>query len=162
MASRAREIAAELAVHFEKRARLPQAVHYLRQAGENAVRRSAHQEAITHFTRGLDLLSDVPRHARAHAARTRLQVALGVPLLSDQGVCSSQRSSTPMAGHENCVNRSGNQPELFAALVGLCSFVSGASGVANGARPGRATAYACSARARSCASRWRLTWHSGK
>ena len=41
---RAREIATELALHFGQGRDYPRAVRYLQQAGENAVRRNAHQE----------------------------------------------------------------------------------------------------------------------
>jgi urease beta subunit len=40
---RAREIAAELAMHFEQGRDYAKAVRYLQQAGERAVRRSAHK-----------------------------------------------------------------------------------------------------------------------
>jgi len=50
--SRAGEIATELAVHFEQGRDYPRAIRYLQQAGETALRRSAHQEAIAHLTRG--------------------------------------------------------------------------------------------------------------
>jgi predicted ATPase len=54
---RAREIAAELAVHFERGREYHKAVQYLQYAGENAVRRSAHIEGVAHFTAGLALLN---------------------------------------------------------------------------------------------------------
>jgi predicted ATPase len=56
----AREIAAELAVHFEQGRDYPRAVRYLQLAGENAIRRSAHQEALDHLTKGLELLKTLP------------------------------------------------------------------------------------------------------
>ncbi|MGH8006812.1 MAG: ATP-binding protein, partial [Candidatus Binatia bacterium] len=54
------EIAAELAVHFERSQDAQRAVTYLHQAAENAMRRSAHQEAIEHCTKGLELLQTLP------------------------------------------------------------------------------------------------------
>jgi predicted ATPase len=50
---RAREVAAELAEHFRRGRDSWRAVHYLQYAGENAQQRSAHQEAISHFTTAL-------------------------------------------------------------------------------------------------------------
>jgi predicted ATPase len=47
---KAREIAAELAVHFERRRDYYRAVQYLQQARENASRLNAHQEAISLLT----------------------------------------------------------------------------------------------------------------
>ncbi|MBI3303934.1 MAG: AAA family ATPase [Deltaproteobacteria bacterium] len=54
--NRAGEIAGELAVHFEEGRDYRRAVQYFGQAAENAIRRSAHQEAIGHLTKGLGLL----------------------------------------------------------------------------------------------------------
>ncbi len=42
-----REVAAQLALHFERGRDYGKAVRYLQRAGENAVRRSAHQEAVS-------------------------------------------------------------------------------------------------------------------
>ena len=59
-ATERREIAAELAVHFERGRDTERAIQYLQQAGENAVRRSAYQEAISLLTKGLELLKTLP------------------------------------------------------------------------------------------------------
>jgi len=52
---RAGEIATELAIHFEQARDYGKAVRYMRRAGENAIRRNAHQEAIFLLTKGLAL-----------------------------------------------------------------------------------------------------------
>jgi predicted ATPase len=52
---RSREMAAELAMHFERGRDYRLAVQYLEQAGKNAIGRSAHQEAISLLTKGLEL-----------------------------------------------------------------------------------------------------------
>jgi predicted ATPase len=54
---RAREIAAELAMHFERGANYRQAVKYLQQAAENEILRFAYQEAVDLARRGLHLLA---------------------------------------------------------------------------------------------------------
>ena len=59
---RAREIAAELAVHFEQGRDYRRAVQYLQQAGENAMRRSAHQEAISHSHQRVGVAQDPAGH----------------------------------------------------------------------------------------------------
>ncbi len=56
MATRAGEIAAELATHFEAGRDIKRAVHHLQRAGENALQRYANQEAIGHLTKGLGFL----------------------------------------------------------------------------------------------------------
>ena len=53
---RARDIAAEIAMHFERGQDLPRAIRYLRYAGQQAVQRGAHQEAIPSFIHALELL----------------------------------------------------------------------------------------------------------
>ena len=52
---RAKEIAAELALHFERGKEYHKAIPYLQQAGERAVRRAASQEALAHYNRALAL-----------------------------------------------------------------------------------------------------------
>ena len=51
------------------------AVQYLRYAGEQAVRRLAHQEALPHLTRALELLAMLPR--RRGSSRNSLPDHLG-------------------------------------------------------------------------------------
>jgi predicted ATPase len=58
--TQAGEIAAELAVHFERGRDYQRAVPYRQQAGQNAIRRNANREAVDHFTRGLELLKTLP------------------------------------------------------------------------------------------------------
>jgi len=53
---RAVEVAAELALHFQRGRDARRAVRYLAQAGENAVRRSAYVEAIALLNDGVELL----------------------------------------------------------------------------------------------------------
>jgi predicted ATPase len=54
------EIAVQLARHFQEAGVAEKAIDYLHRAGERAVRLSAHQEAIAHFSQGLRLLEGLP------------------------------------------------------------------------------------------------------
>jgi tetratricopeptide (TPR) repeat protein len=54
------DMAAALAMHFARGRLLPQAAQYLRQAGDNAMARSAHREAVEYFERALSALSHLP------------------------------------------------------------------------------------------------------
>lgn len=56
----AKEIAAELAVHFEQAGEYQQAVHYLTHAAQNALERNAPQETIVLVNKGLELLKILP------------------------------------------------------------------------------------------------------
>jgi DNA-binding winged helix-turn-helix (wHTH) protein/predicted ATPase len=55
--SRAGEIAAELAMHFERGRNYGQAIHYLARAADTALQRVAHREALDYAARGLELLA---------------------------------------------------------------------------------------------------------
>ena len=61
---RARELAAELAVHFVHGQDLPRAVQYLRYAAEQAVARSGHREAVELLRQALRLLGSLPESAK--------------------------------------------------------------------------------------------------
>jgi predicted ATPase len=118
---RAREIATELAVHFERGHDYHKAVQYLHHAGENAVRRSANGEAITHLTTALALLNTLPdTHARAHQELT-LQVALGVPLQAIRGFASPEVKAVYTRARELC-HQVGETHQLFPVLFGLRRF----------------------------------------
>jgi predicted ATPase len=58
---RSREIATQLAMHFERGSDYKRAAKYLQQAADNAIRRFAYREAVGLARRGLELLSKVPR-----------------------------------------------------------------------------------------------------
>src|SRR5262249_12056731 len=74
---RAREIAAELAVHFERGRDAWRAVQYHHYAGENAVQRSAYQEMISHFTTAIKLIETLPDTVERAQRETVLQITLG-------------------------------------------------------------------------------------
>src|SRR5262249_47685589 len=74
--SQAREMAAELAVHFERGRDTPRAIHYLHQAGENATRLSAHQEASSLLSKGLELLTTLPDTPERDQQELPLRLAL--------------------------------------------------------------------------------------
>jgi predicted ATPase len=74
---RAGEIAVQLASHFERGGEVLRAVHSLQQAGENAARRNALNEAIASFTRGLTLLTTLPDSPERARHELPLQLALG-------------------------------------------------------------------------------------
>lgn len=83
--ARVREIAAELAVHFEHGRDFPRAIRYRYLAAENAARRFGYQEAVAHLTRGLELLSMQPADAVRDQQEVILQCALGAAQFARQG-----------------------------------------------------------------------------
>ncbi|HYV04996.1 MAG TPA: AAA family ATPase, partial [Blastocatellia bacterium] len=82
---RAREIAAELAMHFERSSNYRRAVKYLQQAAENAMRRFAFRDAVGLARRGLELLERLPDSPERAQQELWLHIALGVPLIAIEG-----------------------------------------------------------------------------
>jgi predicted ATPase len=82
---RASEIAAELAMHFERASDHAQAAKYLHVAAANAMRRSAYREAVALSRRGLELLASLPETPERIRQELELQLTLGVPLIATEG-----------------------------------------------------------------------------
>ncbi|HEV8713986.1 MAG TPA: AAA family ATPase, partial [Candidatus Binatia bacterium] len=118
---RAREIAAELAVHFERGRDYRRAIQYLQHAGENARRRSANQEAITLLTKGLTLLKTLPDTSERAQQELTLQVALGASLIATKGFAAPEVERAFTQAHELC-QQVGETPQLFEILNGLYAF----------------------------------------
>lgn len=118
--SAARKIAAELAVHFERSRDTWRAVRYLEYAGQNALRRSAHQEAIHQFTKGLTLLRLLPDTPRRMQQELSLQKALGSPLAAVQGYAAPEVEQV-YNRRTNCVSRSETPRSSFPCYGGCVS-----------------------------------------
>jgi predicted ATPase/DNA-binding winged helix-turn-helix (wHTH) protein len=118
---RAGEIATELAVHFEQGRDYPRAIRYLQQAGENALRRSANVEAISHLSKGLELLPTLPDTPERTRQELTLQITLGVPLTATKGFAAPEVERTYAQARQLC-RQVGETPQLFPALHGLCGF----------------------------------------
>ncbi len=118
---RVREVAAELAVHCEKGRELTRAADYLGKAGENAVRRGAHQEAIAHLRRGLDILHTFPPTPERDEQELRLDLALVESLIATKGYGSPDVERAYTRARELC--RQGGDPHqrllVLWALSGL-------------------------------------------
>jgi DNA-binding winged helix-turn-helix (wHTH) protein/predicted ATPase len=118
---RTQEIAAELAVHFERGRDNHRAVQYLRLAGENATRRSAYQEAISLLTKGVELLRILPDTPERTKQELSLQIALGRSLALTRGYAASEVEQVYARALELC-KQIGETPQLFRVLRGLWSF----------------------------------------
>ncbi len=119
--ARAHEVAAELAVHFERGGDLPRAVQYHQYAGHNALRQHGYQEAITHFTRGLELLATFPDTPERRQLELALQVALGSPLQALEGYGAPEVEAVYTRARE-LAQRIGASSQLFPVLRGLYVF----------------------------------------
>ena len=120
-AERVKEIAGELAMHFERGADLQRAAKYFQQAADNAIRRFAYREAVGLSRRGLELLlqlSDTPARA---AQELSLQLTLGVPLIATEGYAAPDVGSVYLRARELC-QRLGETPDVSEVLWGLWTF----------------------------------------
>jgi predicted ATPase len=117
----AKEIAAELAMHYVRGQAPEQAKKYLRHAGDNALRRSAHQEAITHLRAALDILARLPESAQRDAEELEVQNALGVALIAIKGFASLEVVQVYTRARE-LWQALGETPELTPVLWGLWWF----------------------------------------
>jgi predicted ATPase len=120
---RAGEIAAELAMHFEQGRDYWRAVKYLRQAAENAVRRSANREAVAIARRGLELIELLPDTLERAQQELDMLVTMGVPLIATLGYGAAEVERAYSRARELC-RQIGETPQLFRALWGLERFYS--------------------------------------
>jgi predicted ATPase len=111
-------VAAELALLFEAARDPAQAIEYFLLAARNAVRVSAHPEAVTLARRGLALLPRLPDTPARARRELDLLVALGVSLVVTRGFAAPEveetysRARSLMRGPEDIVAR-------FPVLYGL-------------------------------------------
>jgi DNA-binding winged helix-turn-helix (wHTH) protein/tetratricopeptide (TPR) repeat protein len=115
------EIATELALHFEQGRDYRRAVRYLQVGGENAARRSAYQEAISHLTKGLELLKTLPDTPERVQQELTLQLALSDALITVKGYTVPEVEQTYTRARELC-QQLGETPQLVPVLVRLALF----------------------------------------
>jgi predicted ATPase len=115
------EVAAELALHFDRGSELERAIQYLAQAGVNAVSRSAHREAIGHVARAVELIESMPETAETGKRALRLRLVLGAQLSIVKGFGSPEAAAVYRQARTWC-DRVGDAPHLFRALGGLFTF----------------------------------------
>jgi DNA-binding winged helix-turn-helix (wHTH) protein/tetratricopeptide (TPR) repeat protein len=118
---RAREIAAELAMHFERGASYRQAVEYLQQAADNAIRRVAYHEAVGLARRGLELLETLPENRERDEQELCLQLTLGVPLIATEGYAAPEVGRVYLRARKLC-HQLGETPDVSEVLWGLWTF----------------------------------------
>ena len=114
----AREIAAELAMHFVQGRDAPRAVVYLQHAAENALRRYANREAIGHLTQALTWLQTLPRPPEYLQQELDLLTALGPALVAIQGYGALDVEHTYTRAREICQHL-GDALQLSRVLWGL-------------------------------------------
>jgi predicted ATPase len=120
-AARVEDHYGELAHHFRLGGNAPKAVGFLQLAAGQAVQRSAHQEAVEHFTTALDLLSTLPEGPERLQRELSIQVPLGPQLALTRGYGDPAAGRALMRAQELC-QQVGSTPQLFPVLFGLWAF----------------------------------------
>ena len=118
---RAAEIAAELAMHFERGRDYKRAGNYLQKAADNDIRRFAYREAVRLSRRGLELIERLPdTHERARQ-ELHLHITLGMPLIATEGYAVPDVGTAYTRARELC-RQLGEPPEVSSVLWGLWTF----------------------------------------
>ncbi|TIS39496.1 MAG: hypothetical protein E5W95_13230 [Mesorhizobium sp.] len=110
-----------LAHHATEGGLFDDAVSSWYKAGLRANRRSAHDEAIAHFSKGLKLLAQLPESRAREDREIDLQLAVGVPLAATRGYGSAAAATSYMRAYELCVKLGSETSKSFPALRGLCT-----------------------------------------
>jgi len=74
-----------LALHYARAGEAIKAAGYWLRAGQQAARRSANIEAITHLTNGIEILHSLPETPERDGQEAALQLALGPALMVTRG-----------------------------------------------------------------------------
>ena len=119
--TRAREIAAELAVHFVQGRGPQRAVRYLQYAGENALQRSANLETISHLTKGREILKTLPDTPQRSQQELDMLTILGPALVATRGFAAPDVETVYTRARELC-QQVGETPRRFPVLAGLRLF----------------------------------------
>ena len=107
-----------LAHHYTEAGLNEQAVGYWQKAGQSAVQRSAHVEAISHLTTGLELLKTLPETPERLQREVDIHITLGASLIATKGSASPEVGQTYTRARQLCENLEAPQ-QLFPVLYGL-------------------------------------------
>ena len=110
-----------LAHHYTAAGLSAPALRYWQQAGQHAVERSAHVEAMSHLTRGLEVLAALPDTAERTQQELSLQTTLGSALMAAKGQGAPEVGQAYARARELC-RQVGETPQLFPVLFGLWRF----------------------------------------
>jgi predicted ATPase len=120
-AARARERAAELAVHFGRGRDFERAVRYLLLTADQACQRSAHAEATVHLNAALEALRHLPDETERARCELAVQTRLGEILTATEGWSSAGAERAFLRARELCRPAADGPPELSRVLYGLAN-----------------------------------------
>jgi tetratricopeptide (TPR) repeat protein len=112
-----------VAHHYTEAGLIEQAVPYWHGAGQRAIERSANAEAISHLTKGLELLKALPDTHDRTQQELRLQISLGGSMTATKGWAAPETGAVYARARELC-RQVGETPQISPVLWGLCAFYS--------------------------------------
>ncbi|MBI3796650.1 MAG: AAA family ATPase [Deltaproteobacteria bacterium] len=124
--SRAEDHYGDLAHHYSRSGNTPKAIEYLHRAGQQAVQRSAHAEAITHLTTALEFFNALPvTHHTPQRAQNELtlHLTLGPALMNIRGFAAPEVGALYARARELC-QQVGATALRLPVLCGLYLFYS--------------------------------------
>ncbi len=108
----------ELAAHhFTEAGMGEQAIQYWHKAGMKALERSAYVEAITHFSRALQIFGELPTEQRRAEQELLLVTSIGMPQIATMGFGATAVGQTYQRAQE-LTDTVGDGPLLLPALFG--------------------------------------------
>jgi predicted ATPase/class 3 adenylate cyclase len=110
----------QLAHHYSLSDNVDKAVEYLGRAGQQAMQRSAHADAISGLNAAINLLPKLPDSPERTQRELVLQSALGSATIAVKGWAAVEVERAFTRARELCEQR-GDPPELFPVLFGLFS-----------------------------------------
>lgn len=119
--ARAREIAAELAMHFEQGRETLRAVQHRAQAAQTALQRSAFPEATAHVQQGLTLVATLPETPERAQLELPLHLALGSAFAGAKGI-GAPEIGRAFARARELSQQIGDATAIFPVLIGLTAF----------------------------------------
>ena len=106
-----------VAYHYTEAGLHEQAIAYWQQAGQGAQERSAHEEAIAHFNKGLEALMALPESRERDQQELTLCIDLGKSLTTTKGWAGPEAEAAYVRAWELC-QRTGNTSQLVSVLWG--------------------------------------------
>jgi predicted ATPase len=116
-----REIASELALHFEQGRDYGRAVGYRQVAAEQALRRSGQQETITHCWKGLELLAHLPATPDLARQELALRLLLASAQAAAHGFAADELGRNLERARILC-QEVGETVDLIPVVIGLGRF----------------------------------------
>ncbi len=110
-----------LAHHYTEAGLIEQAVSHWHQAGQKAIERSAHAEAIAHLRQGLALLQTLPETPQRLQREVDLLIAMGASLLAVKGYAAAEVRETYTSAQQLCQHLD-DPHQLFPVVRGLWSY----------------------------------------